>query len=143
MAEDREKLVTIRTYQERTEAELAKDYLESCDIDAVISGDDAGGMMPNMTSNIGLARLLVRPDDAEEAERLLVDAEEKGDYLEDEEEDEEEEFDEDYEDEDEDEDEDEEDFEDYEDEDEEEDEEEYEDEEDYEDNEDEDDDDRY
>jgi len=88
MAEDREKLVTIRTYQERTEAELAKDYLESCDIDAIISGDDAGGMMPNMTSNIGLARLLVRPDDAEEAERLLEDAEEKADKFLDEEEEE-------------------------------------------------------
>ncbi len=100
MAEDREKLVTIRTYQERTEAELAKDYLESCDIDAVISGDDAGGMMPNMTSNIGLARLLVRPDDAEEAERLLEDAEAKAeDYLDEDEEDEEDEDDEDYEDE--------------------------------------------
>lgn len=105
MAGDREKLVAIRTYQERTEAELAKDYLESCDIDAVISGDDAGGMMPNMTSNIGLARLLVRPDDAEEAERLLEDAEEKaGDYLDEDDEDEEDEdededFEEDYEDE--------------------------------------------
>jgi hypothetical protein len=124
MAEDREKLVAIRTYQERTEAELAKDYLESCDIDAVISGDDAGGMMPNMTSNIGLARLLVRPDDAEEAERLLEDAEAKAeDYLDEEEEDEDDEdededFEEDYEDED---DEDEEDFEDYEDDDEDED----------------------
>lgn len=105
MAGDREKLVAIRTYQERTEAELAKDYLESCDIDAVISGDDAGGMMPNMTSNIGLARLLVRPDDAEEAERLLEDAEAKAeDYLDEDEEDEDDEdededFEEDYEDE--------------------------------------------
>ncbi len=129
MAEDKEKLVAIRTYQERTEAELAKDYLESCDIDAVISGDDAGGMMPNMTSNIGLARLLVRPDDAEEAERLLEDAEEKAeDYLEDEEDD-----DDDYEDE---EDEEYDDDEDYEDEDE-------DDDDDYDDEDDEDDEDRY
>jgi hypothetical protein len=122
MAEDRERLVAIRTYQERTEAELAKDYLESCDIDAVISGDDAGGMMPNMTSNIGLARLLVRPDDAEEAERLLEDAEAKAEeYLDEDDEDEDDEdededFEEDEEDEEYDE-EDEEEYEDYEDED--------------------------
>ena len=72
--DDNDELVCLRTFYERTEAALAKAYLEANGIDVMLSADDAGGMIPTMTSAIGHPCILVRAADAAEAKRLLEEA---------------------------------------------------------------------
>lgn len=67
-------LVVVGRYHYRHEAELARGFLESAGIPSLLNIDDAGG------AEIGLAfanpaRLRVRAEDAEEARRVLGDAE--------------------------------------------------------------------
>ena len=72
MTESHEPVIVARFYY-RHEAEFAKAHLDSAEIHSAIFADDAGGMeVPLSFSNS--VRLLVRPEDAEEAREVLVDA---------------------------------------------------------------------
>ena len=62
-------LVTIRTFLMRMDADLAASALAAAGIDALIRPDDCGGMRPHM--RYGGIELLVREEDAEQAERIL------------------------------------------------------------------------
>jgi hypothetical protein len=62
-------LVVIGTFPNRIGAELAHGALSAAGIDAFVSGDDAGGMRPHLA--VTGFRLLVRPDDAEQATALI------------------------------------------------------------------------
>jgi hypothetical protein len=66
--EDHE-LVVIRDYLNKLEAELAHGALEAAGIHSIISADDAGGTEPGLW--MGGVRLLVRAEDAKQAEEIL------------------------------------------------------------------------
>ena len=67
--EDRERLVVIRTFLNRIDAELAQGSLEASGIDAMVAADDAEGNQPQLW--MGGVRLLVREEDAEDAGKVL------------------------------------------------------------------------
>jgi hypothetical protein len=62
--------VVIRTYQVEHEADLACAILEAHGIRAVILRDNAGGMLPVLQALFQI-RLVVAPEDAELARRIL------------------------------------------------------------------------
>ena len=64
-----ERLVVVRTFLNRIDADLAQGALESAGIDAVVSADDAEGNQPGLW--MGGVRVLVREDDLEEATEVL------------------------------------------------------------------------
>ncbi len=61
------KLICIKTYTNKAEAELAKGLLEKNGIKAMVSVDDCGGMRPDLLWGTGGAKLLVREEDVEKA----------------------------------------------------------------------------
>jgi hypothetical protein len=63
-------LVTIRTFVDEFEANLAKSLLEAAGIDSMLGRDDCGGMRPSLTWAQGI-KLVVRSDDAERAAAVL------------------------------------------------------------------------
>ena len=65
------KLVCIKTYPNRIDAELAKTLLEENGIRAMILGDDAGGAYPGLLWGTGGARLLIQEENKEKAISLL------------------------------------------------------------------------
>ena len=67
---DRDKLVVIRTFSNRFEADVAKSALDAAEIDSFVRADDAGGMRPHMWPSMGVD-LLVRAGDAERANEVL------------------------------------------------------------------------
>ena len=71
MSLDDSKMVVIKTFSERTEAELSKATLDAHGIKAMIVADDCGGMHTAMTYTIGNPRLMVLEEDAESALKLL------------------------------------------------------------------------
>lgn len=70
----------IGQYKSRTDAEVAKGFLESAGIHANISSDDEGGMLPALGVQNG-ARLLVADEAEQQAKEILaqVDAAAKND----------------------------------------------------------------
>ena len=64
-------LVTVRTFTNEAEANIAKGALEAFGIDCMITRDDCGGLRPHLTLTGGL-RLLVRADDAARAAEVLT-----------------------------------------------------------------------
>jgi hypothetical protein len=66
------RLIPIRTFATRSEAEIAQGLLASAGIAASLSTDDAGGAYPFDFS--GGAQLLVDEDDVEAATELLSGA---------------------------------------------------------------------
>jgi hypothetical protein len=66
-------LVNIETYYNRHEAELAKGFLSVNGINAVVFGDDGGGVQPGLSFSIGV-QLLVKEEDVEKAKEILHDA---------------------------------------------------------------------
>ena len=64
-------LMTIRTFLSESEANIARAALEAFGIDCMISRDNCGGQRPHLTIGEGI-RLLVRSDDTERAEEVLV-----------------------------------------------------------------------
>ena len=66
-------LINIKTFSSRHEAELAKGFLEAHEIDAVVSGDDYGGIQPGLSFSTGV-RLSVKDEDVEEAKRIFREA---------------------------------------------------------------------
>jgi hypothetical protein len=61
--------VIVRMFFNAIDAELACGALAAAGIDAVISADDCGGMRPHL--QMGRVAVLVRPEDVEEARRVL------------------------------------------------------------------------
>jgi hypothetical protein len=68
MADD--DIVSVRTFINHIEADLAKSALEAAGIEVAISADDAGGTRPHLWVGTGV-RLLVRRTDAERADEIL------------------------------------------------------------------------
>jgi hypothetical protein len=66
-----ENMQVVRIFDDPTQAELAKGQLEKNGIEAYISRDDAGGMLPNLQQTEGI-RLLVKESDERQA-RVLLD----------------------------------------------------------------------
>jgi hypothetical protein len=62
-------LVCIKKYNNRLDAEMAKNYLEVYEIEATINVDDAGGAYPFPLS--GGVKLKVRKEDAQKAIEVL------------------------------------------------------------------------
>ncbi len=69
---DHNDLVVVGTFGSVIDAEMAKSALDAAEIDSFIQSDDAGGMRPHMAFAMG-ARLIVRPEDAERATKILAD----------------------------------------------------------------------
>lgn len=66
------KLVVIKTFTTRLEAQIAKSYLESNNIKAFVTADDEGGMSPfPMTPTTSGVKLFVANKDAKQAIELL------------------------------------------------------------------------
>lgn len=65
-----DRLSTIKTFNSRIEAEIAKSYLESFDIKAEIFSDDAGQSITSLQSVRGV-KLLTNRKDLQKARRLL------------------------------------------------------------------------
>jgi hypothetical protein len=64
--------VEVARYRYRHEAEMRRSLLEDEGIDAVVVGDDAGGMYPGIFPT-GSIRLVVGPDDVERARAILAE----------------------------------------------------------------------
>ena len=64
-------VVTVRTFISEAEAEIAKAALEAFGIQCMLSRDDCGGQRPHLLMGAGI-RLLVRSDDVERADEVLV-----------------------------------------------------------------------
>lgn len=67
-------LLVIRNYISEFPANLAKATLEGSGIDVMLRKDDCGGMRPYLQAATGI-QLLVRRDDAERADEILMHAE--------------------------------------------------------------------
>ena len=71
------KLVCIKTYAHKAEAELVKSLLENNGIKAMVSADDCGGMRPHLLWSTGGAKLLVKEKDVKKALDKLKEYERK------------------------------------------------------------------
>lgn len=69
-----DRLVPIRSFGNRMEAEMAHEQLEEEGIPSYVSGDDAGGMRPPLQLTQGV-NLIVREADVERAEAILGEGE--------------------------------------------------------------------
>lgn len=63
----------IGRFLSRAEAEVARGLLETNGVPAVVIGDDAGGVHPDISYGYAGVALGVHPDDVEEAAALLGD----------------------------------------------------------------------
>ena len=63
-------LVVVRTFLDRIEADLAVSALEAAGIDAMVRGDDAGGVQPGLWEGNGVD-VIVRSEDADAAREVL------------------------------------------------------------------------
>jgi len=68
---DNRKLVTIETFVNELDAEVAKQHLQSHGIDAMISKDDCGGMRPWLQQQQGVV-LQVFENDSAKAIKILI-----------------------------------------------------------------------
>jgi hypothetical protein len=64
-------LVTIATFADVPEAELAKERLQLEGIDAFVFSENTAGIMPFLNPATGGIRLQVQPQDAERAREIL------------------------------------------------------------------------
>ena len=62
--------VSVRTFGDRIEAELAHSALEAAGIESMIQADDAGGLQPGLALSNGIS-VLVRIEDAVAAAEVL------------------------------------------------------------------------
>lgn len=62
-------LVTVATFLNHVEADLAKSALEAAGIESMIQSDDCGGVRPHLW--MGGVQLLVRDEDAQRAIEIL------------------------------------------------------------------------
>jgi Putative prokaryotic signal transducing protein len=63
------KLVVLRDFLNKAEAELAQGALKAQGVDSIVQADDAGGEEPGLW--MGGVKLLVRAHDAERARKIL------------------------------------------------------------------------
>jgi hypothetical protein len=68
-----QELVTVRTFINHIDADLARSALEAMGIESLVSADDAGGLRPSLWTSEGV-RLLVRAEDAALAAAVLDSA---------------------------------------------------------------------
>lgn len=64
----------VATFRQRHTAEMAQGFLADAGIDAAVSVDDAGAMYAGLAFGPSAAQLLVRPDQARKARRVLAEA---------------------------------------------------------------------
>jgi len=69
---DHSKLVVVRSYGSRPEADLAKGMLEDAGIQAIIQADTAGGMREHLAWTGAGFKILVREEDATLAREVLT-----------------------------------------------------------------------
>jgi hypothetical protein len=67
---DPDELVTVATFHDAPEAELARERLELEGILAFVIDGQGGGVMPYLAESMGI-RLQVEPKDAEQAREIL------------------------------------------------------------------------
>jgi len=65
-----EHMLSLAEFENEFEAEIARGHLKSAGIDAILSKDDAGGMLPSLQEVEGVS-LLVRPEDVKRARGIL------------------------------------------------------------------------
>jgi len=65
-----EHMISLAAYESELEAEIARGHLESAGIDAIVSKDDAGGMLPSLHEAEGV-RVLVWSEDVRRARVVL------------------------------------------------------------------------
>lgn len=65
-----DELVTVVTYPDVAEAELAQERLEAEGIQAFVIGAQSGGVMPFLAQSEGV-RVQVKPEDVERAKEIL------------------------------------------------------------------------
>lgn len=65
------KLVCVKVFDLRMEAEMARGFLDANGIKARVISDDVGGTNPSLLLGTGGARLMVQAADVDEAEKLL------------------------------------------------------------------------
>jgi hypothetical protein len=65
-----DELVTVATFHDPPEAELARERLELEGIRAFVLDGQAGGVMPYLADSMGI-RLQVEPKDADQAKEIL------------------------------------------------------------------------
>lgn len=63
--------VCLREFGSRVHAELACEILAAHDIAATVFADDGGGVFEGVLFSSGVARLMVLPEDCDEAEAVL------------------------------------------------------------------------
>jgi hypothetical protein len=66
----KEQMIFLAEYANEFDAEIARGHLESAGIHAILSRDDAGGMLPSLQEVEGVS-LLVRPEDIKRARKIL------------------------------------------------------------------------
>jgi len=66
-----EELVTLRTFSNLLEAEIAVSHLKSQNIEAIVKKDDGGGMRPHLQMTQGVD-LIVRKKDLDRAKKILT-----------------------------------------------------------------------
>jgi hypothetical protein len=67
-----DELVTVASFPDVAEAELAKERLELEGIRAFVIDAQTAGVMPFLTNAIGGVRVQVEPQDAERAKEILA-----------------------------------------------------------------------
>ncbi|MGD0528785.1 MAG: DUF2007 domain-containing protein [Polyangiaceae bacterium] len=65
-----DELVTVATFKDLPEAQLAQERLELEGVRAFVMDGQAGGVMPYLAESMGI-RLQVEPKDAEKAKEIL------------------------------------------------------------------------
>lgn len=63
-------LITVATYINHPEADVARSALEAAGIDVLVQSDDCGGLRPHLW--LGGIQLLVRAEDADRAREVLT-----------------------------------------------------------------------
>ena len=67
-------LVVVQTFTSRPEADLAKSALDAANIQAMVLGDDAGGLQPGTWESRGVAVVVNREDESAARDILKCDA---------------------------------------------------------------------
>lgn len=68
-----DELVAVYGFPDRMEAGIAVSALEAAGIDAIVIADDIGGMRPHVAWASGGYKVMVRPEDAENAREILTE----------------------------------------------------------------------
>lgn len=64
-------MVTVKTFPDRVQAELARQLLKEHGIESSVFADDQGGLYPSMAFAMGVD-LKVHEDDRVEAQKILI-----------------------------------------------------------------------